>query len=560
MSIDENTPFTDPDQNDSENFFDLSQMKDAGESEESIEAEKAARQTVINMEHAANEREHEWAEAYLETDLVKRARILASYQAYDFVHFKTLKDDFAQIARTDSSMNRFAVLDALFDKGSGRVPYPHFDTFRGKFVDHHGEVFTSEKQVAPRELVEAMNVAGLDNPTERQVIGSYMAWAQNHKRDGLLHVFNQRLPKWDGTERLPNLLLELFKPFETKTNRYVSKYFWLSLYNRITNPGCLAPISIALIGGQNVGKSYFSELLCKTILGDPLATAIPLDFAARNYNDFLRDITGNSIVANVGEMTGFKKADIEAMKAFAAKSVDNLNFKFMDTMMKPRQWIIIMDGNEYTGLQRDDTGNRRFYPIFVAQEPDVGGQPNWKKEGFKVNFSNFETDVWQAMAECREWMNKHGFEGYKKFVDEVSDMVRDFNKKEMELGRGIVRDDKLDAFLMEILAKVDYIHRPTGWMVTTANIMRGFAAEKLNPPHARSLKGNMERFGYEQHVFAGSRGYILKFEEGKEKGKDLAHLLTKMFMKAAGTENTESYTDVRSRVIQLMNSGKDSGF
>lgn len=555
----DNIPFENNENEKPDDVFDLNNMQDAGESEESRKAEAEARQTVINMQHRADERSSVYAEAYIETDLVKRAHMLAAMQAYDFVHYKTLKDDFIQVARADSEMNRYAVFDALFDRGSGRVPYPHWDTFRGKFVDHHGETFATEKTLDTRELVEAVNAAGLDNPSPRQVALSYIEWAKQHKYDGLLDVFNKKMPEWDGKERLPTSLIELFKPFETKINRKISQYFWLSLYNRITNPGALAPISIALIGGQNVGKSYFSERLCKVIMDDPAATSIPLDFAARNYNDFLRDITGQSIIANVGEMTGFKKADIEAMKAFAARTGDQLNFKFMDTIIKPRQWVVIMDGNDYAGLQRDDTGNRRFYPLFVSQLPDKGGQPNWEKEGFKVNFDGFDEMVWQIMAECKEWMQEHKYDGYVKFVDEVSNLVRDFNKKEMDMGRGIIRDDTVDTYLLDFLLKAEYEKKKNyGWVVLTKTIKSMYTEAKLKVPHDKSLKTLMTSLGYEQSGIGGFKGYMLPFVKDNENGEDLTYLKTMLFMRCKVTDDDDmTFMEARARVIKAVSQTKD---
>lgn len=526
-------------------FSDLNGIQDAGESEEAKQAESEARQVKINMQHRRDTMETARAEAYGESNLVKRAKLLASLQAIKFVHFKPTQNDFAIQARTDSEMNRFAVFDALFDFGKGTVPFPHYDTFRGRMVDHRGETFTP-KNLEVRELVEAVNYAGLDNPSAKQVADSYYNWAAQHRFDGLVDNIKLRIPEWDGKERLTSLLVDLFQPNDTELNRRMSKYFWLSLYNRIMSPGCLAPISIALIGGQNAGKSYFSELICKIIMNDPFAKPIKLDYAARNYNTFLRNITGKSIIANVGEMTGFKRADIERMKDFAAATGDELDFKFEDTIVKPRQWITIMDGNSYDGLQRDDTGNRRFYPIFVAQEPDRHGMPAWREQ-FKVDFSNFAEDLWQVMAECREWMNENKMKGYVEFVNETSAAVSEFSQYEMRNARGVVRDELIDTNLIQVLLMSDYEkHAERGWFLTTSEIRQRFLKMERQAPHARSMVPHMTKLGYAQGMYRNIRGWWLPFIEG-ENGSvtDLCTLLAFM-LKEDGSDFESDIAYVRA--------------
>ncbi|WLW40914.1 hypothetical protein GNAINCEL_00132 [Serratia phage KKP 3709] len=142
----------------------------------------------------------------------------------------------------------------------------------------------------------------------------------------------------------------------------------------------------------------------------------------------MRKITGKSIIANVGEMVGFKKADINRIKDFVTQATDEFDFKFEDSITKPRQWITIMDGNSYDGLQRDDTGNRRFYPMFVGQVPDENGQPTWlgkpetsvHHEQFSVDYTGFEEKIWLIMGECRAWMKEHGANGYATVLKQTS--------------------------------------------------------------------------------------------------------------------------------------------
>ncbi|MFP3835762.1 VapE domain-containing protein, partial [Chryseobacterium sp. SIMBA_028] len=88
--------------------------------------------------------------------------------------------------------------------------------------------------------------------------------------------------------------------------RALSRYFWQSLYMRVMQPGCVAPVVLSLFGTQNCGKSWFGTRLTRIIMQDEKADSVQLDLGSDKVN-FLREVTGNSIVAAVGEMTGFNR-------------------------------------------------------------------------------------------------------------------------------------------------------------------------------------------------------------------------------------------------------------
>lgn len=499
---------------DDQDMFSPGNVQDAGESEEAKEAESQAKQTTLNLQHRRADIDAVRMECYGEQDLVKRAQKLQSVGGIKYVHFKPAPGDLGKmgmtVAKAESELNRLAAFDALFDFGSGIVPYPHRDTFRGRLVDHHGEVLT-QKTSQQVDVIQAINAAGLENPTARGVGESMMIWAGQHKRDGLLFNFERNMKEWDGVERLENTLIELFKPKPSALTQLVGKYFWLSLYNRITNPGCPAPTSIALIGTQGAGKTQFSRILCETLMDDSNVAPIPLDWSMKDFNKFLRAITGQSIIANVAEMGGLKKVDIERMKDFATRDKDELDFKFEDTLIKKRQWIIITDGNSYEGLQRDETGNRRFYPIFVGQKDDENGQPAWE-ENFEVDYTGFREKVWQIMAECRAWMAEHGQNGYIKLVVDVQRGVQNFSRSEMENDRGTIKDMEFDAIMREILSTAPYERSAkNGWMVSIKHINGQLNSYKL-PKYNSVIKSFMARFKYEPGQMAIGKGYFMKQE------------------------------------------------
>lgn len=549
-------------QNDSGNdIFEPGMATDAGFGPELEAAEQEAKRVVVSLQHRATVSDLDKAEIYMEPNLVKRARLLikSGPMAIKFVHFKRGNPndsfDIGPRVKPESLMNRHAVYDALFDNGSGMVPYPHYDTFKGRLVDHQGQAF-SPRTLRTRELVQALDAVGMENPSDKDIIDSLRSWALEHRRDSLIEHFTRSMPTWDGEPRMETQLIKMFQPFDTPLTRLVGKYFWLSLYNRILRPGALAPITIALIGGQDAGKSWFSTLICRVLMGDPDVGSVQLDLGAKNFNPFLRNITGKSIVANIGEMTGLNKGALEHIKAFVSKTEDDLDFKFEDSIIKSRQWITIMDGNGYAGLQRDDTGNRRFYPIFVSQLPDENGQPAWAK-GFKIDFTNFKDDLWQIMAECQVWMQEHGYEGYCKLVGQANTGVQEFSMGEMERARGVIKDDTIEINFKSVMLACEYrrIERTNavkkGFFVASSEINRIFLEKTRTTPYSKTLAPHMKALGFEPKLI-GIRGYFISDESlGGSTEKELFRLIWRH-----GSEDL-GYTDdeVDAEVASLQRAG-----
>jgi len=510
----------------SDDEFDLSNVQDVENDAISIEAKLEAKSRQHQILKEKSEEKLARAFIYDEPDLILRARLLSKLGqgSINFYHYQQPKKDknkpieIALRPNPSSEMNRMAVYDALYDYGSGIVPFPHHDTFCQRLIDEYGEPLTS-KNIRVRELMTALNVCGMDNPRSIDVINSLKSWAADHRYDFLQGYFNKTIPKWDGVKRTESKLIELFGSADSELNRMFSQYFWLSIYNRILNPGCLAPISLALIGPQNSGKSYFSKILCRTLMGDDKYGPVSLDLSVQNYNNFLRDITGESIIANVGEKIGLKRGELDRIKEFVSKESDDLNFKFEGSIKKLRQWIIIMDGNSYDGLQKDETGNRRFYPMFVGQIADRDGQPAWKLE-YSANFANFKEEVWQIMAECREMMNEKKMEGYEKFVSDLSVEISRFSSHEKKALRGVVKDSFIETNIQEILLGCEWKQlkknsKEPGWFTTSYEICQQFIRKVKKEPFSKSLKLYMESMGFvaKQVVY---RGFFLPTEMDHE--------------------------------------------
>jgi hypothetical protein len=363
----------------------------------------------------------------------------------------------------NTEVNLYRFFDALFV--GGKIDELHYDTSRRMLVDENGVVV--DDAWAARDLMDAARKVKFKGLSSDTVIKALRVWALDFKFNDITERVKAKLAniQWDEDERLERFLIDTFQCADTSENRLFSKYWCLSLYNRVMNPGCRAPIAMALFGGMDAGKSYFQKLICEELLFN--ADAAPVEFdPARKTLDLFRDIYGNSIIASIPEMTGFGKSDLRKMKAFMTGTTDTFDQKYGFSSAWPRQFIVVMDGNSYSGLWRDDDdadangesqGERRFFPIFAYEIPASTSAIRWRVDkDLKLPYLNdggaqFREDLWQVMKECETFMKLFGDYAYDKLVSETSRMVRDFSKREKDAGQGTVRDKTFDEHFPSVL-------------------------------------------------------------------------------------------------------------
>lgn len=431
-----------------------------------LRAEEKGKQILLNIVKRKQEKADAAEEIRRsEPDLVKRAKALAKDQHVNFPDAKFTQEGWIAL---NTEMNRYAAFSALFGEGDDR---PCLDDFLWKVVDHKKKEI--DQNYDPVTLLSAVDALGLKGQDGDQLVKKLRSWALKVRRNTVTERMMKRVPPWDGVPRIETALIDIFEPKKTELNRKISKYFWLSLYSRMVRPGANAPIVVTLIGTQLAGKSYFAKVICEEIMDDKNADVADFHIDM-NKDDFLRKVTGQSPIAMAAEMAGVHANDLNSLKQFVAKSSDFMRHLYKDYSNKPRQWIIMMDGNGYDGLQRDKTGNRRFYPLFVGQTDDVDGQPAWKGKGltpddpdweekrFKANLSTLREDFWQYMAEAAAWLDEHGEKAYDRFVTECADDVFKFSANEMERGRGAVEDPVMDMYLPRAVAKALSGHSGNG--------------------------------------------------------------------------------------------------
>lgn len=492
-----------------ENEFNIFDAEDAGKSELELEAEAQSVSSEVAFEKRYDESrafKDIPDEVYEEKDLIKRTRKLSRIGAFNFPDMKGGEE----LAHPDRSSdnNRRHFFDVLFDRGSGRCPTPYADQFSAKVVSHTGASITAGDCDVEYELSLALAVAGMKNQAHSKVAATYYSFAKNIRRNGLIHSINKRLVPWDGVERTEDVMIKAFKLRDNETNRLILRYFWHSLYMRVTRPGCDASLSIALIGDQDVGKSYFSTIVCEEVMGCK-ATAVQLDFSAidRDPTRWLRRMTGHSIIANVGEMKGYRRSEIEAVKSFTTLTSDKFDRKWEGEKDVDRQWVIVADANKYEGFHRDETGNRRFFPFFINQidpDPEDADQssPRWEIGlGWKGDIELIRKSVWPIICECHHNIEEFGEKYYFELKAKASRAASVFSQNEMKNGRGVIDDSDDEAALHRVVLACDLITingtKLKGVVLPNPELDLKWRKHVNNNRNPAAVKRIMDSFGWE---------------------------------------------------------------
>lgn len=162
--------------------------------------------------------------------------------------------------------------------------------------------------------------------------------------------------KWDGVPRISRLLSTYFSAEDTELHRAMAEKVMVAAVRRVREPGAKFDTILVLEGPQGSGKSQAVALLAgaeyhsdqEILAMDPKAQAEALE---------------GVWIFELCELQGLGKADIDKVKAFASRTADRMRpayARFRET--HPRQTIFIGTTNDQQYL-RDQTGNRRFWPV-----------------------------------------------------------------------------------------------------------------------------------------------------------------------------------------------------
>ena len=179
------------------------------------------------------------------------------------------------------------------------------------------------------------------------------------RRFNPLREYLQQLPEWDNVPRVDTLLVDYLGAKDSAYTRAVTRKTLIGAVQRVLQPGCKFDTVLVLDGKPGIGKSTLLRKLGGKWFSDSLSLADTRDKTAAEK---LQGVW----IMEIGEMQGTRKADVDVMKGFISRQVDEYRAAYGRVVERhPRTAIICGTTNSTGGFLRDTTGNRRFWPVTV---------------------------------------------------------------------------------------------------------------------------------------------------------------------------------------------------
>lgn len=175
---------------------------------------------------------------------------------------------------------------------------------------------------------------------------------------------------WDEIPRIDTWLIKSVGCDDNIYSRMVSAKFLIAAVARVYNPGCKFDQMLILEGSQGIGKSTLVEI----IAGDWY-----LDTNFNNHDKDLIDSMRGVFMIEISELSGMNHKDVTWLKSFLSKKVDRVRLPYAQKSKDFKRKCVFIGTYNPSGNNmylRDDTGNRRFWPLECKKQVDF----LWLKE------------------------------------------------------------------------------------------------------------------------------------------------------------------------------------
>jgi predicted P-loop ATPase len=308
--------------------------------------------------------------------------------------------------------------------------------------------------------------------------------------------------KWDGVERIDTALARYWAcPLVDENGtgiedylRTISRRWFISAAARALQPGCKVDTVLVLEGEtQGEGKSTSLEAL-----GGDWYTAQHIDI---HNKDSWAIITSKWIV-ELGELETLRRSEATAQKAFLSLQADEFRRAYgVEASSYPRRCIFVGTTNK-TDYLKDETGNRRYWPVRVGEQIDVADLRRDRDQLWAEAVHLFkaaetceacEADLYKRCERHRWWLTRE--------EDRTMDVQRNARQADDLIADAIERE------LLSLVPEQRPAFVPTLWIVekclqrsaTDSGLERAIAtsARRLGLKHLRRLVDGSRQRGYE---------------------------------------------------------------
>lgn len=238
-------------------------------------------------------------------------------------------------------------------------------TFEWTDTDDSGLLIYMEKLIGIK--TKSMVTSALDDCRERHKFHPAQAYLS-----GLL---------WDGIPRIETLFQAYLGAKDNAYVRAVAKMTLVAAVTRIFAPGTKFDTAIIFVGPQGIGKSTFISKLAK-------CSEWYTDSITAFDKTAVENIQGVWLV-ELSELSALKRSEMETTKAFISRTSDRSRLAYRKNANDMPRSCIFFGTSNHEEFLKDDTGERRFYPI------DVGVIPTQKSI-----FRDLPSEVDQIWAEA----------------------------------------------------------------------------------------------------------------------------------------------------------------
>lgn len=160
--------------------------------------------------------------------------------------------------------------------------------------------------------------------------------------------------QWDGEKRIETLFIDYLGCEDNVYTREVSEKSLVAAVRRAIYGGVKWDNMPILIGPQGVGKSTFLKILGMDWYNDSLVNVEGKDAC---------ELIQGSWILEMGELSSLRKSELNLVKNFLSRTDDIFRASYGRRAQKyPRRCAFFGTAND-TNFLRDETGNRRFWPI-----------------------------------------------------------------------------------------------------------------------------------------------------------------------------------------------------
>lgn len=262
---------------------------------------------------------------------------------------------------------------------------------------------------------------------------------------------------WDGEQRVDTLLIDLLGAEDNIYSREAIRKMLVGAVARVFNPGTKFDYVLTLIGEQGTGKSTILKALGKSWFSDTFLTV--------QGKEALEQIQGAWII-EMAELSGLRKAEVEAVKHFISKQEDTFRPAYARTSETYSRQCIFFGTTNNKDFLRDPSGNRRFLPV------DIHGVKLTDNKRL-IEFLNSPEEVNQVWAEAVHLYRR----GEKLYLSQAAEAIAYQEQKSHS-----ETDERVG--LIE-----DYLNKklPEDWDEKDTYARRTFMADELSP------EGTVER-------------------------------------------------------------------